>query len=784
MSDISKLQLTVDSASALQNLNKVQTSLNKTESAANSLKNTLKSIGLSVGFTYLVKETLKLSNSTDALNKRFKQFFGTDGVNAVKDLTNNFTLANRQAKELLSTAAKFGTATGLRGKGLTSFSSELSKLAADIAGFYAIDDVNSVLERFGMATLGRTQGLREFGIQIETTSEYFKNLVREIQNTTGASEQQAKQLAILQEAQRQLAHTQGSAAEQINSGWQQLNNLFTNFKDILAEVGGVFSKIFAPILQGLNSVLSIPLTKTLIAWGIAIGTLTTITGFLVSKLKAISQIISKTASEFKDSTDNINTGLKGNTHEARRFEVAINEAYKAVNKLQRLQFVRNAYMVNPTKYVDQLKSINTQIAKTKGITEGSIQALDKAAKNVDFKSLELTKNMKKMFDDLIIMAGDLSAVYSTGKFPNLAKMLIQFSMLNNTTSKTTKSFVNLASILNTINPKINKFSVGLTSFLTADLGRGFSNIKTFFAGASGSLLALLTSLGAIVGKIGLVAILLEEIYVGFSDAWGAIVDEFHIGRSQLNKDAKELEEMFSKLDKSIFETTKMNYWDTRIEGLKRIFGSIFDFQTEKQKKEAELIEKYWEQEVSKAVNSTNQLWSNAQREISKFEANTKEQKLKFLQEELNAAKSALATIEARGKELQSKRGSQSNIDAIKREKELQETVKNWLQTKKNIKSINDEIAKLMEDNAKNTLKAAKFSSTQTAIQGVEAASMEALKLQSREFDVMPSINQTLIKFFDNFITYKDKATEYLRKLSVAKDVAKVENEALQIINVN
>lgn len=765
MSDLTNLQILVDNANAVKNLKQVETSLNKTESAASSLKNILKDIGLSVGFTYLVKQTLKLEDTTDALNRRFKQFFGTTGQNSLKELRNNFALANRDAKELLTTAGKFGSTFSMNKQSLISFSSELSKLASDVAAYYAIDDINSVLEKFGMATLGRTQGLREFGVQIETTSDYFKNLVTEIQNTTGASEQQAKQLAILQEAQRQLSYTQGSAAEQINSGWNQLNNLFSNFKDILAEVGGVFSKIFTPILQGLNNVLSIPLTKTLVAWGIAIGTLTTITGFLVAKLKAVGQTISKAATEFKEASNNINTGLKSNDHNARRFGRSVEEAYASIVKLQKLKFLRSAYkMEDPNKYGSHITKLTTQINAMQGITKGSIQALDEAAKNVDLRSVEISENMKSMFEEILFMTNTANLSLT----PSLKNVIDQFKNLGKTSGGTTKSFVNLASILNVINPKIKSFSSGLTSFLTADLGKGISNIKTFFTGAAGPLLVFLKSLGAILITITTVVSAAVISFVGFSDAWDAIKDEFHIGKSQLEKDSKELEEMFNKLDRSIFEITKMNYIDKITEGFKRMFGSIFDFQTEGQKKEAELIDKYWEDAVNKAVTNTNNLWSSTQKEIEKFEASTKEQKLKILREELEAAKSTLSQLEAEGKRLQGLRGTQSNKDALTREKDLQTTIKNWAEARKRIKSINDEIAKLMEDNAQKTLNTAKTLSlapTQTAIQGVEAASMEALKLQSREYDVQPEIKDYVHKFFDNFMNYKGEALSYLRKIS-------------------
>lgn len=287
MSDFSKLELLVESKNAVQNLNKVQQSLNKTESAANSLKNTLKTIGLGVGFTVLLKQTLQLENSTKALEKRFETFFGSGGKGdkAVKNLTSNYSLANRSAKELLTTSAKFGSATGMGKQQLTEFSSQLSQLAADVAAFNAIDDVNSVLDRLGAATMGRTQGLREFGVQIDTTSEAFKRQIAVIQQQTGATEAQAKQIAILREAQRQLQYTQGSAGEQAYSAWQQLNNLFENFKDILAQVGSIFNVVFGPVLATLNAILELPFVKSTLAWVIALATL----GYGISALVKLSE---------------------------------------------------------------------------------------------------------------------------------------------------------------------------------------------------------------------------------------------------------------------------------------------------------------------------------------------------------------------------------------------------------------------------------------------------------------------------------------------------------------
>ena len=360
MSDFSRLELLVDSNKAVNSLNGVQQHLNKTEAAANSLQNTLKKIGLGIGLTALFKESLKLSNSFDALNKKVGIFFGNNANKAIKDLTNNFTLANRQAKELLTTSGKFGTATGFGGDALTKFSTDLTKLATDIAAFHAIDDVNTVLERFGLATLGRTQGLREFGVQIDTTSQKFKDQVAAIQEATGATEIQARQMAILQEAQRQLAYTQGSAAEQVNSGWQQLNNLFTNFKDILSQVGGIFSKIFAPLLKMLNDILNVPFVKTVVAWTIAITA-------IIIPLNSMATAINKSAKSLEDASvasSEFGTNFQGTTrkncHEALKFENILKRLNREIRNQQNLRLDRKILKANGATE-DQIANITSKL---------------------------------------------------------------------------------------------------------------------------------------------------------------------------------------------------------------------------------------------------------------------------------------------------------------------------------------------------------------------------------------------------------------------------------------
>ena len=504
MSDFSKLELLVESKNAVQNLNKVESSLNKTDIAANKLKSTLKTIGLGIGFTALLKQTLQLSNATSALNKRMDVFFGSSGNNKVKELTSNFALADRSAKELLTTAGKFGSANGLGGTALTDFSAQLSKLAADVAAFYAIDDVNSVLERFGAATLGRTQGLKEFGVAIDTTSDSFKKQVTAIQATTGATEAQAKQIAILQEAQRQLQQTEGSAGEQVSSAWQQLNNLFDNFKDILSQVGNVFNTIFGPIIRVLNSILEIPFVKSITGWIIAITALTIGLGTLVKISSSLSALLQKETKE----------------------RLMQSDSYKNLLKYQ-AEYVK---LLKEEENIQKNTDKNSSLVKKLNATRNLINTM-KVLKITDTKDLINDKEFQRWVRTLDI---EIQAKFNNGTatFPNIDDLNRQFNGLNKKYQQQNLALRKAqTNITNFSNGLQQKFNVPLLSSI-ASLGLVPPEIYSLITALE--LLSTTTKENTIVTYLNIAAKKLQNAADGLYKGLGAIFSgSFLKGASQM-----------------------------------------------------------------------------------------------------------------------------------------------------------------------------------------------------------------------------------------------------------
>lgn len=275
--DISELQLKINKNKAVNDLKSVESQLEKTGNAADGLISTLKDIGLTVGFGKLVKDSLQLNNTFKALDGKFKSIFsGGFDTKVFSELKSELTLSDSALKNILSTTGQFAKGLGQSSQYVKNFSTDLTRAAADYAAYQgktSAADVNEYARKFAKATLGEVGELKDIGIIIDTTSKQFQNTVKEMAELTGTTEAQAKQMVIQKELLEQVKIASGSASKNMYDGWAQLNKLFDQFKEILADVGGIFSKSFGPILKVFNSIIEIPFVKSTTAWAIAIGSI-------------------------------------------------------------------------------------------------------------------------------------------------------------------------------------------------------------------------------------------------------------------------------------------------------------------------------------------------------------------------------------------------------------------------------------------------------------------------------------------------------------------------------
>ena len=257
--------------------------------------------GGAAAFGAFLKQTLKLKNQLQSLENRFKSTFGNINTKSLSTLTGEFALSNIEAKKLLSTVGQFAQGMGQSKAYVQQFSASLSKAAADYAAYMGINQVSDVGRKFAKATLGEVGELKDIGIIVDVTSESFKKLTKNIQESTGVSEAQARQMAIQKSIIEQVEYAAGNAQAKMTDGWRQLTILLDNFKQILGGVGKIFSSVFGPFLHILNQILAIPFIKSITAWFVALGSVV----FGYNKILKVLKMVGDTQKDIADKTKKI-----------------------------------------------------------------------------------------------------------------------------------------------------------------------------------------------------------------------------------------------------------------------------------------------------------------------------------------------------------------------------------------------------------------------------------------------------------------------------------------------
>lgn len=489
--DISQLQLKIDKNQAVTDLKSVEGQLNKTATAGESLIGTLKDIGLSVGFSKLVKDTLKINVELKAIDKRFKTVFGKDApIEGVKDLTTEFNLSNHEAKSLLSYIGQFSKGLKQTSAFTKEFSVNLAKIATDYATYMGGLDVNDVAKKMAKSTLGETGELKEIGIVIDAQSESFKNLTKNIQEQTGVTEAQAKQMAIYKRLLEETAHVAGASQENMMDGFTQLTSLLNNFKEVLAKVGQVFSAIFAPGLNFINSILSTKLGQWATAATIALTSLGV-------GLYSISNLFEKLKASVQ--TSNIAEDIKKVVDIHKRWVAEAKKVAEKYNAIYRT--LRHAGAINFTNKAN-FSDLNSKERKAlKQVIDLLPSPRMKQEWNDAQKGFE---GLKKELKDLNIIQSDLSdtmkeQVGNTWKYLSAEKTL----SLTRKTAIATVLAQAAAEKVNTFNKMLSAGTSAIGGIFGLFAGV-WAFIKTFTIKAGAALAAIAGKILLFVAAIGAV----------------------------------------------------------------------------------------------------------------------------------------------------------------------------------------------------------------------------------------------------------------------------------------
>lgn len=202
------------------------------------------------------KESIGLaSDAMEEHSKLHTVFSGlTEQTNgAVKDLTDNFGFSTLQAERMFAATGDLLAGFGFNEKAMFDLSLQTQKLAADLASFTNIEGgaarASAALTKL---LVGETEPAKQLGIVVRQDTKEFKDMVKELQRTEGATLLQAKAMASLNIAVKQSQLAMGDFARTQDSFANQSKILQATVEDLKVEFGKVFVETILPLLTGLS----------------------------------------------------------------------------------------------------------------------------------------------------------------------------------------------------------------------------------------------------------------------------------------------------------------------------------------------------------------------------------------------------------------------------------------------------------------------------------------------------------------------------------------------------
>lgn len=157
-------------------------------------------------------------------------------------------MSQKAALDAASTFAIFGSAAGLAGADLNTFSQDLVNLGADFASFYNTSPEQAIYA-IGAALRGESEPIRAYGVMLDEASLKAAALKMGIYDGTGALTQQQKVLAAQAEIMRQSGVAQGDFARTADGAANSQRTLNAEAANASASFGQVLLPVYERVLE-------------------------------------------------------------------------------------------------------------------------------------------------------------------------------------------------------------------------------------------------------------------------------------------------------------------------------------------------------------------------------------------------------------------------------------------------------------------------------------------------------------------------------------------------------
>ena len=227
-----------------------------------NLKNLAGTMGLVLGAQEVIAFTKRTIDAASDLNEtvsKTQQIFGTASAaveafaaNSAKD----FGMSKRAALDAASSFGGLGKAAGLSGEDLSTFSTDLVALSADLASFGNTTPEEAALA-LGAALRGESEPIRKYNVILDDAALKQEALrLKLISTTKDALSPQNKILAANSLIMKQTADAQGDFGKTAEGAANQQRILAANFENVMAMLGEKLLPAFQEGAQTLNEFMA------------------------------------------------------------------------------------------------------------------------------------------------------------------------------------------------------------------------------------------------------------------------------------------------------------------------------------------------------------------------------------------------------------------------------------------------------------------------------------------------------------------------------------------------
>lgn len=221
----------------------------------------LSALGVAGGFYAVIrgiKESINIASDLTEVQNVVDVTFG-NYKKKIEDLAKvsipELGMSELTTKQIASRYQAMGTAMGISQKGMADMSTELTRLAGDMASFYNVEQ-KAVGEDLEAIFTGQTKPLRQYGLDLTEATLQEWAMKQGIDANINSMSQMEKTMLRYQYVMANTGAAQGDFVRTADTWANQVRVLKENFKALGSVIGSTFINALKPLVKALNSAMS------------------------------------------------------------------------------------------------------------------------------------------------------------------------------------------------------------------------------------------------------------------------------------------------------------------------------------------------------------------------------------------------------------------------------------------------------------------------------------------------------------------------------------------------